>query len=112
VKNHFSRISNRLNRNIRDIANLLSKLTFRKAVNAGKVWGSFYYSRFSGRPDQRGLIISISFEPTTSCNLRCPEFPRGLRAFSRPTGMLDETFFRKTIDELHRHLLYITFYFQ
>jgi radical SAM protein with 4Fe4S-binding SPASM domain len=61
---------------------------------------------------QRGLPVSIAIEPTTSCNLRCPECPSGLRSFSRPTGMLDKTFFEKTIDELSNHLVYLIFYFQ
>ena len=61
---------------------------------------------------QWGYPVSISFEPTTSCNLRCPECPSGLRAFTRPTGMLENTFFKDTIDQLHRELLYLVFYFQ
>jgi radical SAM protein with 4Fe4S-binding SPASM domain len=59
-----------------------------------------------------GLPISISFEPTTSCNLRCPECPSGLRSFTRPTGMLDQSLFRNTIDQLAPTLSYLTFYFQ
>lgn len=64
------------------------------------------------RPVIHGLPISISFEPTTSCNLRCPECPSGLRSFTRPTGMLDQTLFRNTIDQLAPTLSYLTFYFQ
>ena len=56
--------------------------------------------------------MSISFEPTTSCNLRCPECPSGLRQFTRPTGMLGEDLYKRTIDELHKTLLYLIFYFQ
>ena len=56
--------------------------------------------------------LSISFEPTTSCNLRCPECPSGLRSFTRPTGMLSEELFISAIDQLHRRLLYLIFYFQ
>jgi len=58
------------------------------------------------------MPLSISIEPTTSCNLRCPECPSGLRSFTRPIGMLEETLFKKTIDELHNTLLYLIFYFQ
>lgn len=58
------------------------------------------------------MPVSISFEPTTSCNLRCPECPSGLRAFSRPTGMLKKDFFRETIDQLATELCYLVFYFQ
>jgi radical SAM protein with 4Fe4S-binding SPASM domain len=98
--------------NLKDFINLLSKLTFRRTWNGIKVLSSFYASRITGKPVQWGYPVSISFEPTTSCNLRCPECPSGLRAFTRPTGMLDNQFFRETIDEMHRELLYLVFYFQ
>ena len=64
------------------------------------------------KPVQWGYPISISFEPTTSCNLRCPECPSGLRAFTRPTGMLKKDFFSETIDQLYKELFYLVFYFQ
>lgn len=95
-----------------DSFNLLKKLTFRRAWNAGKVLTSYYISKYSKTPVQWGLPISISFEPTTSCNLRCPECPSGLRAFTRPTGMLQKNFFRDTIDQLYKDLFYLVFYFQ
>jgi radical SAM protein with 4Fe4S-binding SPASM domain len=95
-----------------DLINLLSKFTLPRVWNGLKVWSSFYLTRWLKRPIQWGLPISISFEPTTSCNLRCPECPSGLRAFTRPTGMLAQDFFTKTINEVHRELLYLIFYFQ
>jgi radical SAM protein with 4Fe4S-binding SPASM domain len=101
-----------MNRNLGDITNILSKLTFKRSANAVKILSSYYYSRLTGKALHWGMPLSISFEPTTSCNLRCPECPSGLRAFSRPTGMLDETLFTKTIDELAPTLSYLVFYFQ
>lgn len=98
--------------NLQDSLNLLSKLTPQRLWNAARVLGSYYYSKWSHRPVQWGYPISISFEPTTSCNLRCPECPSGLRSFTRPRGMLEQEFFKKTIDELSRELLYLIFYFQ
>jgi radical SAM protein with 4Fe4S-binding SPASM domain len=80
--------------------------------NAGKVLSSYYLSKWTRKPVQWGYPVSISFEPTTSCNLRCPECPSGLRAFTRPTGMLQKNFFRDTIDQLSDDLLYLIFYFQ
>lgn len=76
------------------------------------VYISFYLTKYFKIPIQWGKPFSVSFEPTTSCNLRCPECPSGLRSFSRPIGMLEPSFFRKTIDELSNHLFYLTFYFQ
>jgi radical SAM protein with 4Fe4S-binding SPASM domain len=96
----------------KDTMNLLSGLTLTRSWNALKVYSSYFLSRLTGRPIQWGLPISVSFEPTTSCNLRCPECPSGLRAFTRPTGMLEKSFFEKTIDEIHRELIYLIFYFQ
>lgn len=95
-----------------DCLNLISKLTLRRAWNALKVLSSYYISKWTHKPVQWGLPVSISFEPTTSCNLRCPECPSGLRAFTRPTGMLQKDFFTETIDQLSKDLLYLTFYFQ
>lgn len=59
-----------------------------------------------------GLPMSMSIEPTTACNLGCPECPSGLRKFSRDTGNLKADFFRRVIDDSHKHLSYLTFYFQ
>lgn len=96
----------------RDQFNLISKLNFSRIWNGFRVLASYYLSRWLGKPVQWGYPISISFEPTTSCNLRCPECPSGLRAFTRPTGMLQKDFFRETIDEMYLHLWYLVFYFQ
>jgi radical SAM protein with 4Fe4S-binding SPASM domain len=97
---------------LRDGLNFASRLTPAKALNAAKVVSSYYYSRLINKVVHRGFPISVSFEPTTSCNLRCPECPSGLRSFTRPTGMLDNDLFTRTIDELSSSLLYLIFYFQ
>src|SRR5450755_3939898 len=97
---------------LNDTMNLLSKLTPRRLWNGTKVLSSYYLSKWTKKPIQWGLPVSISFEPTTSCNLRCPECPSGLRSFTRPTGMLQNNFFRETIDQLSPELLYLIFYFQ
>ena len=98
--------------NWNDSLNFLKKLTLRRAWNGIKVFSSYQLSKWTGRSIQWGFPISISFEPTTSCNLRCPECPSGLRAFTRPTGMLKKDFFSETIDQLSRELMYLVFYFQ
>ena len=98
--------------NWNDSVNFLSKLTPRRVLNMAKVWSSYHISKWTGKPVQWGMPISISFEPTTSCNLRCPECPSGLRAFTRPTGMLRKDFFTETIDQLAKELTYLVFYFQ
>lgn len=101
-----------INRNLTDALNLAGKLSPRKAWNAAQVLASYYRSRRTGIARQAGLPISMAIEPTTACNLRCPECPSGLRSFTRPTGMLAEGMFHRLIDELAPTLLYLTFYFQ
>lgn len=96
----------------RDALHFAGKLSWRRAFNALLVYGSYYLSRWTGKPHQWGMPISLSFEPTTACNLRCPECPSGLRQFSRPTGNLRADFFRTTIDQLASDSLYLIFYFQ
>lgn len=95
-----------------DAFNLLSKLTWRRTGNLAQVVGSYLLAKWTKKPTYWGSPVSISFEPTTSCNLRCPECPSGLRSFTRPTGMLAADLFKNTIDELHQRLFYLIFYFQ
>ena len=101
-----------MNPRISDGLQFVSKLTFRRAWNATKVVMSFYISKWSGKPIQWGVPISVTFEPTTSCNLRCPECPSGKREFTRPIGMLQNDFFKSTIDALYKEISYLIFYFQ
>jgi radical SAM protein with 4Fe4S-binding SPASM domain len=101
-----------MNRNLRDGLNFARKLTARRVVNAAKIWSSYHVSRIVRRPVHWGMPVSISIEPTTSCNLRCPECPSGLRSFSRPTGMLGNDIYLKAIDELSPYITYLILYFQ
>lgn len=91
---------------------ILTKISLGKIINAIRVFTSYYISKIYKKPLIKAMPISISIEPTTSCNLRCPECPSGLRQFTRPTGMLDPEFFKKIIAELKNSLINLTFYFQ
>lgn len=97
---------------VTDILNLLSTLTARRAVNAIRVISGYYFSKLTKKPFQWGLPLSIAIEPTTACNLGCPECPSGLKKFSRETGNLKKDFFKQVIDELAGNVFYLTFYFQ
>jgi radical SAM protein with 4Fe4S-binding SPASM domain len=58
------------------------------------------------------MPFSLSIEPTTACNLGCPECPSGLKKFTRPTGKLDLMLHRTMIQQLNRSVFYINYYFQ
>ncbi len=97
---------------LNDRINFAGKLTIGRIANSLKVLGSYGLSKITGNAVIAGLPMAIGFEPTTSCNLRCPECPSGLRSFTRPTGMLEQSLYERTIDQLSDTLLYLTFYFQ
>ncbi len=91
---------------------IFKKLTGYKVLNFIKLFIGFYYSRIINKPLQLGLPVFISIEPTTSCNLRCPQCPSGLREFTRPTGMLQDKLFESIIFQTKKYLHSLTFYFQ
>ena len=95
-----------------DQLNMASKATLKRMWNASQIYSSYHISRLKGKPSIAGLPITISIEPTTSCNLRCPECPSGLRSFTRPTGMLEQSLFQNAIDQFAGTLSFLTFYFQ
>ena len=101
-----------INRNVIDALGLARKITPRRLQNMWRIYRSYRRSRRTGKPQHEGLPISLSFEPTTACNLRCPECPSGLRSFTRPTGHLSPELYHSVIDQLADTLLYLTFYFQ
>jgi radical SAM protein with 4Fe4S-binding SPASM domain len=51
-------------------------------------------------------------EPTTACNLGCPECPSGLKKFSRPTGKMTLDHHEQWLKQLSKTVFYITYYFQ
>lgn len=71
----------------------LLSLIFRTAIVIGKPWAA-------------------SVEPTTSCNLRCPECPTGMNSLSRNKGNMNTEVFQKILERLSPDLFYLTLYFQ
>ena len=58
------------------------------------------------------MPMVLSIEPTTSCNLRCPECLSGLRGFSRPTGMVELKMVENIMAQMGKWLVYVNLYFQ
>lgn len=101
-----------MNRKLIDGLNFIGKQTKARSLNMARVYSSFQTSKLKGKATHHGMPISISIEPTTSCNLRCPECPSGLRSFTRPTGMMKKELFESIIEQLAPTLSYLIFYFQ
>ncbi len=96
----------------RDTIEFIKKLTLKKVINAAGLVLTFYISKWWQVRSYPFMPMTLSVEPTTACNLRCPECPSGLRSFTRPTGNLKSEFFRSIIDEVKDKLIYLIFYFQ
>ncbi len=97
---------------LHDILNLVTKITFRRLKNLSLLYYSYYISRLFKTSLHIGMPVSASIEPTTSCNLACPQCPSGLKEFSRPTGSLSMATYKNIIDSVHKDLMYLLLYFQ
>ena len=99
---------------VKDRCRRVTVLTPKRAWNLARLSLSYRQAQRTGRPvmPQGAMPTSLSIEPTTSCNLRCPECPSGLRAFTRPTGMLNIEAATQWVDNMAPWLTYVNLYFQ
>lgn len=81
-------------------------------INLIRVEISYFISRFTRKPIFWGMPTAISLEPTTACNLGCPQCPSGLKQFSRPTGKMNLQQFKALLPRISPTTGYITLYFQ
>jgi len=94
------------------VKSVFRNLNLIRLINLIKVYLSYWLSRVFSKSIHWGMPISISVEPTTSCNLSCPECPSGLKKFTRPTGKITRDDFAIVLEKMAKTLQYITFYFQ
>ncbi|RLD35725.1 MAG: radical SAM protein [Bacteroidetes bacterium] len=97
---------------VRDAIIFTGTLSVRKLFNYILIKCSYFVSLLTRHPHHRGMPVSISVEPTTSCNLSCPECPAGRKDFPRPRGEISLEEFQNVIDQLKSHLMYLMLYFQ
>ncbi|MEC7004985.1 MAG: radical SAM protein, partial [Bacteroidota bacterium] len=92
--------------------NIFNSITLIRLVNALKLFSSFKIAILLKKPIHFGFPMALSIEPTTACNLRCPECPSGLKQFTRKTGNLTLELHQKIINESYKNLMYVNYYFQ
>ena len=95
-----------------DNIQFIKRTSVRRLFNTFKIWFSFIVSKTFKINWHWGTPLAIAIEPTTACNLGCPECPSGLKQFTRATGNLKEEFFQNVIDQVAKETYYLTFYFQ
>ena len=98
--------------NLKDSIHILKVITLKRFLNLIALKVSYYISRISKKAIHWGTPYALSIEPTTACNLGCPECPSGLKKFTRPTGKLSIDFHQKMLDSVGGNVFYINYYFQ
>jgi len=91
---------------------IIKKLSVKKLINASKVYISYLLSIVYKTNKRFGFPLSISVEPTSICNLKCPECPTGLNKLTRYKGHINFNLYKKIIDELSPYLINLILYFQ
>ncbi len=97
---------------LQDSLNILRHLNLFRVWNLFLLRSSYYLARISKRAISAGYPASLSIEPTTACNLGCPECPSGLKQFTRPTGKIDLNLHQNMLNQVKRSVFYINYYFQ
>lgn len=96
----------------KDSFRIIQHFTLRRVWNLMILKTSYYFSKISKKAIHWGKPFSLSIEPTTACNLGCPECPSGLKQFARPTGKLDLDLHQKMLNQVSKSVFYINYYFQ
>jgi len=91
---------------------LFRSLNLRRLANLILVESGFQLSRIIRKVIVPGKPWAASIEPTTSCNLRCPECPAGKQLLSRNKGNMKLEVFHEILDRISPDLIHLTLYFQ
>ncbi len=91
---------------------ILKSLNIRRLTNLLLVETGFLLSGILRKVIVAGNPWAASIEPTTSCNLRCPECPTGMHSLTRNKGNMDLDVFRQILDKLSPDLIHLTLYLQ
>lgn len=97
---------------LRDTIIFLSTLTFRKITNILKTEVGFFLSRIFKRPIILGLPYSYAIEPTSRCNLRCPQCPTGLETIKRSKGEFSIDMYKEFVKQISGQATYLMLYLQ
>ena len=97
---------------LNDSFQITKHLTIRRLWNLLVLKASYLISQVTRKAWHVGNPFSLSIEPTTACNLGCPECPSGLKQFTRPTGKLDLEVHKSMLQQVKKHVFYINYYFQ
>ncbi|MCG8554499.1 MAG: aldehyde ferredoxin oxidoreductase, partial [Proteobacteria bacterium] len=91
---------------------LLRALTFKRLWNICLAVISYGISWATKRSIVWGQPAILTIEPTNVCNLECPLCVTGNGKMERRRGLMNFDTFRKTLDKIGDHLVYLLLYHQ
>ncbi|WP_430814138.1 radical SAM/SPASM domain-containing protein [Carboxylicivirga sp. RSCT41] len=91
---------------------ILRVINYRRISNALKLLVSYLFSYRQKKVWLKGKPMAFAIEPTSVCNLKCPECPTGANLLKRPRGMMEMEHFKKILNDLSPELLYLNLYVQ
>jgi len=97
---------------IADALSFLKAVTWHKLLNSIKLTLSYLYSTATKQPWANGLPTTVTIEPTTLCNLKCPECPSGNGQLKRKKGNMEMKVFDHSIEQIKKTTLWLMLYFQ
>lgn len=97
---------------LKDNLNIAKHLTFKRGVNLARLYVSYLRAKHFKSFKTKSLPFAASIEPTTACNLGCPECPSGLKQFTRETGKIKLDEHKQLLRNMGKQLFYINYYFQ
>lgn len=95
-----------------DLFRLLKTLNLKKVHNLLKLRFSYFASIITQNNHHKGYPAFISIEPTTSCNLKCPQCFTTHISYTRPKGNISSETFETIIHQTSYHAFYLNLYFQ
>jgi radical SAM protein with 4Fe4S-binding SPASM domain len=95
-----------------DFSSFFSAISFSRGINIILSYTGYLLSSLFRIPIVLGLPFSCSIEPTTRCNLHCPECLVGSGMLKREKGDLPLDSYRTLVQSIHKHTSYIALYLQ
>lgn len=90
----------------------LKTFTPNRILNIIKVMASYHFSILTGKVRLWGYPSVLSVEPSSICNLKCPQCPTGIGTLERPQGEMDFELFKAVIDDTAKYLTNLQLFFQ
>jgi len=87
-------------------------LNYKRLRNAWWITTSYLISYVTKKAILKGSPMAFAIEPTSICNLKCPECPTGANLLKRPRGTMNMLHYQSIVQQLAPELMYLNLYIQ